>query len=117
MKLLASFIKLRSSKLQCEALSHLQEITLRYILLFVSPTDSQCTRNVKFETPRITNFVVEMIIIMYCDCVFVSLRIEYVRRMRRIMLSVACPGLSYCRYYLTNGTVFETQVLNVQRVF
>jgi len=48
--------------------------------------------------------------ITYCECMFVASVIQHAKRMRLIMFSaVSCLAL-----YLINGTVFGSNLLNIQ---
>jgi hypothetical protein len=45
--------------------------------------------------------------ITYYECVFVDLGIQHAKRMRRIILSVACPGVPFFfPHYGIKGTIF-----------
>jgi len=67
-------------------------------------------RNIK---ARSSNFCCcgRAIIIMYSECVSLSLVVQHAKGMRPIILSpVACPAVPHFPYYLINGTIFEGKV-------
>jgi hypothetical protein len=83
-------------------------------------TSRQCTykRNME-QRSRNHCCSAKAISITYSDCIFVALGVYNAKRMSRIVFSCAsCLTLQYLSTYLTNGTIFEKNLLlNIKCVF
>jgi len=77
----------------------------------------KCIHNLRQDRRCIYNLTLRRVRTTVVAVVFVALGNQHAMRMRRIILSVACPALQYFYNYLIKGKIFETKVIYYKCVF